>query len=117
MPEEKDKLITWWHKNPDNRCEGKLITCDRCGRSIFLKYLGEEILTKGMTVRYDRFESMPDTWLYERPIGYLCDNCACLFRKWVTEFTDGHVAPIWHVDRHKKPDVNHEQKDCDVKCE
>ena len=33
-----------------------------------------------------------------------CDRC-------------GRVAPIWHVDRHKKPDVNHEQKDCDVKCE
>ena len=105
MSEEKGKLVTWWHKNPDNSCEGKLITCDRCGRSIFLKRLER-----------DRFESMPDTWLYEALIGYLCDDCAYLFRKWVTEFMDGRVAPIWNVNKHEKPDVNREQKDCDVKC-
>ena len=99
--------------------KGKLLTCDRCGRSIFLKYIGKgEVYDSRHSNDYwDKFEPMPDTWLYETAIGYLCDDCAYLFRQWVTEFTYGRVAPIWHVDRHKKPDVNHEQKDCDVKCE
>lgn len=92
---------------------GMLVTCDRCGQTIFLKHIGTEDLDGGYT-KYNKFESLPDTWLYETPIGHLCESCAYVFRKWITEFKDGHVAPSWHVDKHNGLVTEYGPKECEI---
>lgn len=79
---------------------GRLITCDRCGNTIFLKVIDSH-------AEWDEtprtiYEPMPDTWLYETPIGYLCDRCAEDFRYWITEFMNGKVAPVWNYHKYKE---------------
>lgn len=79
---------------------GRLITCDRCGNTIFLKETGSHAeWDEPPTTTY---EPMPDTWLYETPIGYLCNTCTEDFRYWVTEFMNGKVAPVWNYHKHKE---------------
>lgn len=73
---------------------GRLLTCDRCGQTLFLKETGEH--AEWDETPRKTYESMPDTWLYENPIGYLCEQCAEDFRYWVTEFMGGKVAPVWN---------------------
>lgn len=77
---------------------GKRLTCDRCGQSIFLKYLGKGDADGGYTT-YDRYEDIPDSWMYTTRMGYLCSDCADSFRTFVYQFMDGNVAwgwkPLW----------------------
>ena len=40
---------------------GKLVTCDRCGKQIFLKTIGDEERDGGFT-RWNKFEPFPDGW-------------------------------------------------------
>lgn len=53
---------------------GKLITCDRCGKTLFLKYIGEGETDGGYT-RWNKFEDAPDGWEYHCDIGRLCPEC------------------------------------------
>lgn len=53
---------------------GKLVTCDRCGKNIFLKYIGEGETDGGYT-RWNKFEDPPDGWKYYCDIGKLCPEC------------------------------------------
>jgi uncharacterized C2H2 Zn-finger protein len=79
--------------------KGLLLTCDRCGHWEFLKYLGREGLDGGYT-QIDRYEDMPDTWLHEQQIGYLCPSCAELFREWIVDFMESeNVAWAWKPQR------------------
>ena len=38
---------------------GKLVTCDRCGKNVFLKCIGEEETDGGYT-KWNKFEDPPD---------------------------------------------------------
>ena len=74
--------------------EGQQVVCDRCGNTVFLKYLGDEARDGGYS-RYRKYESLPEEWLYTTQMGYLCADCAKMFKAFVTEFKKGRVAPAW----------------------
>lgn len=78
--------------------KGKQITCDRCGESIFLKFLSCETSDGGYGYTYDKYEDEPKGWLYETQFGYLCPKCALEFKTFVTKFMKGKVAMAWKVD-------------------
>lgn len=84
---------------PKNKILGYLVKCDRlgCGNEIFLEHLGTESLDGGYT-EYEKFETLPDTWLEQHEIGYLCPRCAAEFRGWVTSFMGGNVVPKWDIN-------------------
>ena len=75
--------------------KGKLLRCDRCEHMHFLKLLGTETLDGGYGDTIEHYEEKPDGWLHETQMGLLCPDCADIFRKFVTEFMDGKVAPAW----------------------
>lgn len=76
---------------------GKLITCNRCGRTIFRMRTGQGEADGGYT-RWDQFEPLPETWIYESQVGHLCDECAGLFRAFIHKLMDGQpVAPAWEL--------------------
>ena len=51
---------------------GKLVTCDRCGKQIFLKTTGDEERDGGYT-RWNKFEPFPDGWAQIGvPTDFLC---------------------------------------------
>lgn len=56
------------------RQNGQLRTCDRCGKTIFLKTTGEGELDGGYT-RLNKFEDAKG-WTTERDIGDLCPECS-----------------------------------------
>lgn len=62
---------------------GKLITCDRCGKNLFLKRIGE---TYGGYTRWNKFEDPPDGWKYYCDIGRLCPECNEEYVSIVEEF-------------------------------
>lgn len=76
--------------------KGKLIKCDRCGKEHFLKFIGVGEADGGYTT-WDKFEDLPDTWMYDSRIGYLCDSCAGIFRLFIHHFMRGKVAPSWKI--------------------
>lgn len=59
--------------------EGKTLTCDLCGKSVFLKYVGTKDFDGGFT-RVREYEDRPDGWTrYSVPkiaLGDLCPECA-----------------------------------------
>ena len=85
--------------------KGKMITCKRDNNWVFLKYLGEGDVDGGYT-KYDKYEKLPDDWLYETRFGYLCPKCAREFREFMTNFFNGEVAPCWKLTEGE----NNEQK-------
>ena len=60
--------------------KGKLLECDRCGRSTFLNLSGKGEADGGFT-RWDKFEDKPEGWIYQTipyksmPGVQLCDKC------------------------------------------
>lgn len=77
--------------------KGMLLTCDRCGETTFLQYLGQDVLDGGFT-RIGKYEDRPPEWLYMSETGHLCPSCSVIFKKFVTEFMSGRVAPIWKYE-------------------
>ena len=53
---------------------GKLITCDRCGKNVFLKCIGEGETDGGYT-KWNKFEENPNGWKYYYNTGLLCPEC------------------------------------------
>lgn len=54
--------------------KGKLVTCDRCGATYFLKCTGEEDMDGGFT-RWNTFEALPEGWKIHSEVGQLCPKC------------------------------------------
>jgi hypothetical protein len=54
--------------------KGKLIICDRCGETAFLKCTGEGERDGGYT-RWNTFENEPDGWDVHTGVGRLCPAC------------------------------------------
>lgn len=77
---------------------GKQVQCNRCNTTIFLKFIEKE--SHGFS-DVDRYEKLPDDWLYENQIGHLCPDCAYLFRSFIADLMAGaRIAPSWSLDRH-----------------
>lgn len=53
---------------------GRMIICDRCGESAFLKCTGEGERDGGFT-RWNKFEPVPEGWDRHYEVGLLCPNC------------------------------------------
>lgn len=67
---------------------GKMVTCDRCGESIFLACTGEGERDGGFT-RWTKFEPLPKGWEVHEVPGdkYLktCPSCSALWCEVLTE--------------------------------
>lgn len=66
---------------------GKMIECDRCGKSHFLDYTGTDARDGGFTI-YALFDKIPDGWKNHSDIGLLCDECEKLYQELLDEFFD-----------------------------
>jgi len=53
---------------------GKMVTCDRCKKQIFLKTTGEGETDGGFT-RWNKFEEPPAGWSLSRTTRDLCPDC------------------------------------------
>lgn len=69
--------------------KGELVVCDRCGKELFLKYIGEKELDGGFS-RSDRFEPLPNDWLDVYEIGYLCPHCTNTFKDLIHDFMSAY---------------------------
>lgn len=58
---------------------GKIITCDRCGKKIKLKYLGDNDIFK-------TFEDVPNDWKYHLDTGWLCPDCQEAYQNMISMF-------------------------------
>lgn len=56
------------------RANGQLITCDRCDKQHFLKYIGKGVTDGGYTT-WDKFEETPKGWKNHSIVGLLCPEC------------------------------------------
>lgn len=56
----------------------KVTKCDRCGETVFLRYLSTKELDGGFT-KIDEFEKLPDGWKNFYEIGMLCPECSRKF--------------------------------------
>lgn len=70
--------------------QGKFIKCDRCNRTIFLKYLGQGETDGGYTT-WDKFEDPPKEWacgsiVIGEPYVDLCPRCSAKHRDLVRRF-------------------------------
>lgn len=64
---------------------GKLVTCDRCDKMIFLKSTGEGERDGGFT-RWNIFEPFPVGWEYHREVGMICPECNSTYKLMVNNF-------------------------------
>ena len=64
---------------------GKLISCDRCGKIAFLKCTGEGETDGGFT-RWNNFEPDPPGWGYLREVGRLCSDCNSEYNRLLENF-------------------------------
>ena len=66
---------------------GKMITCDRCGKTVFLKYTGTTSLSEDYG-KVDNFEKRPEGWEYHtnKELGLLCPECEGAYRRVVRKF-------------------------------
>ena len=81
---------------------GKLVTCSRCGATIFLKYLRKGDTDGGYT-KYDIYEELPEDWLNGTEFGDLCPECTLEFKTWVNQFFNGKVCYKWKLKDAIKP--------------
>ena len=70
------------------KLKGKLLKCDRCGATIFLKYKGTQDMDGGFS---DVYEDEPKDWHYLVGVGDLCPTCHEEYRLWLSEFKS--IAP------------------------
>lgn len=77
--------------------KGLLVSCSRCGTELFLKHLGLNG-TNGNYTTWDKFEEIPEAWLFETEFGYLCPDCAEEFKRFMTNFLGTAIPPKWRMD-------------------
>lgn len=68
-----------------SREKGQLVTCDRCGQTVFLKSIGEGETDGGYT-RWNKFESFPTGWSVKSDLGDLCPDCSREWNRIETDF-------------------------------
>lgn len=67
------------------KLKGKLLKCDRCGATIFLKYLKTNDIDGGYD-SYDVYEDEPKGWNHIHDVGDVCPTCYEEYRLWLAEF-------------------------------
>ena len=67
-----------------SQVKGRLVTCDRCGETIFSKTTGDGDADGGYT-RWNKFEPLPRGWTLHNGKD-LCPSCANEWNKIETEF-------------------------------
>ena len=65
--------------------KGKLVSCDRCGKEIFLECAGEGEADGGYT-RWNKFEDFPNGWDWHNDTGRLCPSCNKLYKEMLEHF-------------------------------
>lgn len=82
---------------------GKLVTCDRCGKQIFLKTIGYEERDGGFT-RWNKFEPFPDGWeMVGIPTSTDCKKhrhirvCPDCFEIWLTILNDHFIKATVYI--------------------
>ena len=83
---------------------GKLVTCDRCGKQIFLKTIGDEERDGGFT-RWNKFEPFPEGWeTVGIPTHHLCKKhryirvCPDCFEQWVNILSDHYLKATEYIE-------------------
>ena len=79
--------------------KGKMLTCDRCGKEHFLKFVATNETDGGYT-KYDIYEDKPDGW-FSRDVGVtqvydnvlLCPDCNEGFGRLMLDFM-GEAHPL-----------------------
>ena len=71
--------------------KGKLCSCDRCDKTVFLKCTGEGSSDGGFT-RWNTFETFPEGWPYHREVGSLCPSCNEEYTKLLKNFMKKSVT-------------------------
>lgn len=66
------------------KTNGRMIQCDRCGKTTFCKTTGDGERDGGFT-RWNKFVDA-EGWSHEHEIGDLCPSCTEEFRKIVDDF-------------------------------
>ena len=65
---------------------GKLLKCDRCGGTVFLKEIEEKVQDGGYT-RTKQYEDTPEGWEWDsRERKDLCPGCAEIFNRTFDNF-------------------------------
>lgn len=77
---------------------GKLCTCDRCGKTVFLRTTGDGEADGGWT-RWNKFESYPDGWEYIHEVGRVCPACSKEYRELLSRFMR-NTRPMEKCDCH-----------------
>lgn len=77
---------------------GKLLTCDRCGATCFLKCTGDRLtdrVTDGGYTTWNKFEDTPEGWRYiDRNVGQLCPKCNAEYEELITRFMEKEKPEI-----------------------
>lgn len=81
---------------------GKCLTCDRCGKTVFLPWEGTEEWDGGYS-EIQHFAKKPEGWTKNVDIGDLCPDCSELyqtmmhaFKEMATEFISNNMQR--HID-------------------
>lgn len=64
---------------------GKMLTCDRCGKTVFLECVGKGETDGGYT-RWNKFEAAPAGWEVCTEVGTLCPECNSLYKDLIKSF-------------------------------
>lgn len=66
---------------------GKLIECDRCGKTHFIPGEPVNIAEYGNVFKVEKYGSMPTGWFnHYEGIGLLCDDCEKQYQELMDEF-------------------------------
>lgn len=65
--------------------KGKICDCERCGKTVFLRFTGGESLFGGWQ-NVDHFEDFPEGWAYHSDTGRLCPECDAVYTKLINDF-------------------------------
>lgn len=81
--------------------KGMMVACARCDDKFFRRRLRTENNFGFGGNTYEVYEELPESWLYQEEIGYLCPVCTCAFKDLMSGFFDGDLSklpPKWRVD-------------------
>lgn len=68
-------------------CNGRLLTCNRCGKTTFLKHIGTGETDGGWT-HWDKFEPAAG-WDMISGLGDVCPDCKAEYNKVFEEYRNG----------------------------
>lgn len=72
---------------------GKLLTCDRCGKTVFLECTGEGETDGGYT-RWNKFEAAPNGWKCHAEVGNLCPECNSSYKDLIKSFMNKEIITV-----------------------